>query len=135
MARLPAAEVAAVPSSNAWLGTPSKPTASARLTCDGDATYAIGIGQQRRGCLPVDVRHVRLFRNGRSQAIRIPKEFELPGSEATIARCGNHLVVRAVQGRSLLDVLDSMVPLDPEDALPDVDQTLLALDDPLAAEP
>lgn len=83
----------------------------------------------------MDVRHVRLFRNGRSQAIRIPKEFELPGSEATIARCGNHLVVRAVQGRSLLDVLDSMAPLDPEDALPDVDQTLLALDDPLAGEP
>ena len=47
-------------------------------------------------------------------------------------RSGNHLVVRAVEGRSLLDVPDSMQPLAPEDELPDVDQTLLALDDPLA---
>jgi antitoxin VapB len=30
------------------------------------------------------VRHVRLFRNGRSQAVRIPKDFELEGSEAII---------------------------------------------------
>ena len=83
----------------------------------------------------MDVRQVRLFRNGRSQAIRIPKEFELQGSVATIARSGNHLVVRAVQSRSLLDVLDAMQPLAPEDELPDVDQTLLPLDDPLAEEP
>ena len=27
------------------------------------------------------VRTVSLFRNGRSQAIRIPKEFELPGTD------------------------------------------------------
>ncbi len=27
-------------------------------------------------------RTVRLFRNGRNQAVRIPREFELPGSEA-----------------------------------------------------
>jgi len=27
-------------------------------------------------------RHVRLFRNGRNQAVRIPVEFELPGDEA-----------------------------------------------------
>lgn len=29
-------------------------------------------------------RHVRLFRNGRNQAVRIPREFELPGEEAII---------------------------------------------------
>ena len=27
-------------------------------------------------------RHVRLFRSGRNQAVRIPVEFELPGDEA-----------------------------------------------------
>ena len=47
-------------------------------------------------------------------------------------RSGNSFVVRAVESRSLLDVLDSMQPLAPEDELPDGDQTLLALDDPLA---
>ena len=29
-------------------------------------------------------RHVRLFRNGRNQAVRIPVEFELPGDEAIL---------------------------------------------------
>lgn len=31
-----------------------------------------------------DHRHVRLFRNGRNQAVRIPVEFELPGDEAVM---------------------------------------------------
>jgi len=31
-------------------------------------------------------RHVRLFRNGRNQAVRIPVEFELPGDEAIMHR-------------------------------------------------
>jgi hypothetical protein len=38
-------------------------------------------------------RHVRLFRNGRNQVVRIPVEFELPGDELResphrFARCG-----------------------------------------------
>ena len=34
-------------------------------------------------------RRVRLFKNGRNQAIRIPREFELPGEEAILVnqRC------------------------------------------------
>lgn len=79
-------------------------------------------------------RQVRLFRNGRSQAIRIPKEFELPGTVATIAKSGDHLVVRALERRSLLDVLDTMEPLAPGHEFPDVDETLLPLDDPLAGK-
>jgi antitoxin VapB len=38
-------------------------------------------------------RHVRLFRNNRNQAIRIPVEFELPGSEAIISRDGDRLII------------------------------------------
>ena len=34
-------------------------------------------------------RHVRLFRNGRNQALRIPREFELEGEEALIHREGD----------------------------------------------
>ena len=34
-------------------------------------------------------RHVRLFRNGRNQAVRIPVEFELPGDEAIMHRDGD----------------------------------------------
>ena len=32
--------------------------------------------------MPQAERHVRLFRNGRNQALRIPREFELEGNEA-----------------------------------------------------
>ena len=33
-------------------------------------------------------RRVRFFRNGRNQAVRIPREFELPGDEAIMRREG-----------------------------------------------
>ena len=33
-------------------------------------------------------RHVKLFKNGRSQAVRIPREFELPGEDAIIRKEG-----------------------------------------------
>ena len=41
-------------------------------------------------------RRVRLFRNGRSQALRIPKEFELAGDEVTIRKEGDRLVIEPV---------------------------------------
>ena len=41
-------------------------------------------------------RQVSLFRNGANQAIRIPKEFELPGKEALLYRDGNKLVLEAI---------------------------------------
>ena len=37
-------------------------------------------------------RHVRLFRNGRNQALRIPREFELPGDEAILRKEGDRLI-------------------------------------------
>jgi antitoxin VapB len=44
-------------------------------------------------------RHVKLFRNGRNQAVRIPVEFELPGSEAIIHRDGDRLIIEPVRKR------------------------------------
>lgn len=41
-------------------------------------------------------RVVKLFKNGRSQAVRIPKDMQLPGSEATIRQVGNTLVLSPV---------------------------------------
>lgn len=38
-------------------------------------------------------RRVRLFKNGRNQALRIPKEFELPGDEAIVRKDGVRLIV------------------------------------------
>ncbi len=57
-------------------------------------------------------RHVRLFKNGRNQALRIPRDFELPGDEAVIRKEGNRLIVEPVARPSLLAVLASLEPLD-----------------------
>ena len=56
-------------------------------------------------------RHVRLFRNGRNQAVRIPVEFELPGDEAIMHRDGDRLVIEPVRKRGLIALLKTMKPL------------------------
>jgi len=57
-------------------------------------------------------RHVKLFKNGRNQAVRIPREFELPGSDAIMRKDGNKLIIEAVPPRSLLAVLATLETLD-----------------------
>jgi antitoxin VapB len=61
-----------------------------------------------------DHRHVRLFRNGRNQAVRIPVEFELPGNEAIMHRDGERLVIEPVRKRGLIGLLKWMTPLGEE---------------------
>ncbi len=72
-------------------------------------------------------RHVRLFKNGRNQAIRIPKDFELPGEEAIIRKEGKRLIVEPVSPPSLLSLLATLETL--EEDFPDVDEGLLPPDD------
>ena len=55
-------------------------------------------------------RHVRLFRNGRNQAVRIPVEFELPGDEAIMHRDGDRLVIEPVRKRGLVALLKTLKP-------------------------
>ncbi len=57
-------------------------------------------------------RHVRLFKNGRNQALRIPRDLELPGSEAVLRKEGHRLVVEPLGRPSLLAVLATLKPLD-----------------------
>jgi antitoxin VapB len=59
-------------------------------------------------------RRVRLFRNGRNQAVRIPAEFELPGTEAIMHRDGDRLVIEPVRKRGLIALLRTMKPLQEE---------------------
>ena len=59
-------------------------------------------------------RLVRLFRNGRNQALRIPREFELPGDAAIVHKEGNRLIVEPVMKRGLLARLANWQPLDEE---------------------
>ena len=69
-------------------------------------------------------RHVKLFKNGRSQAVRIPREFELPGEDAIIRKEGRKLIIEAAPPKSLLAVLAALSPIPEnfpaiEDSLPE----------------
>ena len=59
-------------------------------------------------------RQVRLFRNGRNQALRIPRDLELPGRVAILRKEGPRLIVEPLAGASLLEVLAKLRPLDEE---------------------
>lgn len=58
-----------------------------------------------------DAREVSLFRNGRNQAVRIPRDMELPGVKAIMRREGSRLVIELAAPASLLDLLASWEPL------------------------
>ena len=72
-------------------------------------------------------RYVRLFRNGRNQALRIPREFELEGEEALIHKEGDRLIVEPIRKGRLLALLASLDPL--TETFPDIDDDLPPLDD------
>ena len=59
-------------------------------------------------------RQVRPFRNGRNQALRIPRDLELPGRAATLRKEGPRLIVEPVAAPSLLAVLAKLRPIDEE---------------------
>jgi antitoxin VapB len=63
------------------------------------------------------LRHVKLFKNGRNQAVRIPREFELPGEDAVMRKEGDRLIIEPAAPRSLLALLATLPPLD-EDFAP-----------------
>ena len=67
-------------------------------------------------------RRVRLFRDGCSQALRIPREFELESDEVIIHKEGDRLIVEPVRKGRLLDLLATLEPLD--ETFPDVDEIL-----------
>jgi antitoxin VapB len=68
-----------------------------------------------------DRKRVRLFRNGRSQAVRIPKELEFPGEEVVVSRDGDRLILEPVARRSLEEVLAE---------LPDLGEEVGEIEDP-----
>lgn len=75
-------------------------------------------------------RHARLFRNGRNQAVRIPREFELAADEVLIYREDRRLVIEPVERRpTLAEVLAGLVPLDED--FPEIDDPPTKPEDPL----
>lgn len=72
--------------------------------------HAFGMGYERR---------VKIFRNGRNQAVRIPREFELPGEDAIMRKEQGRLVIEASPRLSLTDILATLEPLDED--FPEID--------------
>lgn len=56
-------------------------------------------------------RYVKLFKNGRNQAVRIPREFELPGQDAIMHKEGRRLIIEPARPKSLLKLLSSLKPI------------------------
>jgi antitoxin VapB len=64
-------------------------------------------------------RIVRLFRNGSNQAVRSPRDLELPGSQAILRKEGERLIVEPMPRTALLELLSAWEPLDEE--FPEID--------------
>ena len=102
-------------------------SSSAHIVSENTGLYAVTTG----------ARAVKLFRNGANQAVRIPKEFELPGVDALIHREGDKLIIEPAPNRpkkgtaaALLLALEEIRALGPcDDEFPNVDEGLLPLDD------
>ena len=67
-------------------------------------------------------RHIKLFKNGRSQAVRIPREFELPGDDAIMRKEGSRIIIEPAPTPSLLARLKTLSAIEddfgPIDDLP-----------------
>jgi antitoxin VapB len=60
-------------------------------------------------------RHVKLFRNGRNRAVRIPREFDSFGEEVVMRQDGERLVIEPLPKRTLAEALDYLASLPPHD--------------------
>ena len=76
-------------------------------------------------------RIVSIFRNGRNQAVRIPKEFEFTGKhvvkQVVMRKVGQRLILEPAPPKQLSDVLAGLSPLPESETLPDI-QDLPELD-------
>lgn len=77
--------------------------------------------------LPLSSRpkEAKLFRNNRSQAVRIPVEFELPGDRVLIHREGSRLIIEPVsRPTNIIELLAEWrkePPMGPQDQFPAIE--------------
>ncbi|MCM2292011.1 AbrB/MazE/SpoVT family DNA-binding domain-containing protein [Allorhizobium sp. BGMRC 0089] len=66
-------------------------------------------------------RHVRVFKNGRNRAVRIPVEFDFPGDEVIMRKEGDRIILEPLTDKTqnLVDWLRSQPPV--EEDFPDFD--------------
>ena len=60
---------------------------------------------------PSQSRHVKFFKNGGNQAVRIPRQFELKGNDAVMYKEGNRLIIEAHTPNALKDLLAEWEPI------------------------
>jgi antitoxin VapB len=73
-------------------------------------------------------RRASVFRNGRNQAVRIPRDFEFQADEVMVVKDGERLILEPLSREpSLLEVLAALEPLD--ETFPDVDEGLGKVDE------
>ena len=80
------------------------------------------MASKRKTAAALTGHRVRLFKNGRSQAVRIPREWKLPGNGAIIREDGDRLIVSPVPKKSLLAALRQLGPLPAKDRMPPVEE-------------
>jgi antitoxin VapB len=79
---------------------------------DPDVAALIRATLRERNKPNMTQRRVKLFRYGPNQAVRIPREFELPGDAAIMRKEGQRLIIEPVRRTSLLAVLKTLETLD-----------------------
>jgi antitoxin VapB len=57
-------------------------------------------------------RKVSLFRNGRSQAVRIPREMEFAGTQVIMRKEGKKVIIEPAEPSDLIEWLKTLEPLD-----------------------
>lgn len=68
------------------------------------------------------VKIAQVFNNGRSRAIRIPKEFEFEEERVEIRKAENgDLIIHPVPKKSLLEVIHELVELNEDEMMPEID--------------
>ncbi|MBZ9994459.1 antitoxin [Mesorhizobium sp. BH1-1-4] len=77
-------------------------------------------------------KEAKLFRNNRSQAVRIPVEFELSGDRVLISREGDRLIIEPVRKPGLTALLAHWAkepPLGPDDDFPEINDVPVESED------
>ncbi|ANI79381.1 antitoxin [Sphingobium sp. EP60837] len=75
-------------------------------------------------------RHVKLFENGRSQAVRIPREFELPGNDAIMRKEGQRLIIEPAPVLSLAAYLATLQPIEEDFSIGQFERRAMTLQSP-----
>lgn len=82
----------------------------------------------KRPAKPAAMRTAKLFENGRSLAVRIPRDLLPEGTKAgasvSVAKDGDYVVIGPPRRQTLADTiawLRSLPPLDPQDDFPEID--------------